>query len=146
MYNQVMGRPRIEITTEMIAEAEKQAARGLTKVQIAYCLGFSYETLRQKEKEFSAFSAALQKGKCLGIRDVANALYESAIAGSIHAQKFFLKNADPANWKERPVPYEDEDSTPTRVEVVMVDGRRKDKDGNPIEHEFGHAPIDEEAA
>ena len=134
-----MGRPRIEITESLIEEAEKLAARGLTKEQIARCLGFSYETLRQKEKVYSSFSAAIKKGKSKGVAEIANALYESAMAGSIPAQIFFLKNRDPQNWRDKPEPIYDEDRQPSKIEVVVVDGRKKDKDGNPIQYEFGNA-------
>ena len=135
-----MGRPRIEITEALINEAERLAARGLTKEQIAYCLGFSADTLSRREKDSAVFAEAIKKGKAKGIADVANALYESAIAGSIPGQIFFLKNRDPANWKDRPVHYGDEDSVPQAIEVHVVDGRRKDKDGNPIKYKFGNEP------
>jgi hypothetical protein len=140
-----MGRPRIEITEVLIDDAEKLAARGLTKEQIAHCLGFSYETLRQKEKEFSAFSASIKKGKSKGVADIANALYESAMAGSIPAQIFFLKNRDPQNWRDKPEPSFDEDSQPSGIEVVVVDGRKKNKDGNPVRYRFGDVPSEDAA-
>ena len=140
-----MGRLRIEITEVMIAEAEKLAARGLTKSQIAYCLGFSADTLSRREKDTAAFAEAIKKGKAQGIADVANALYESAMGGSIPGQIFFLKNRDPSNWKDRPEPYNNEDATPPSLVVHVVDGRKKDEDGNPIEYEFGKQPKEEAA-
>ncbi len=122
-----MGRPRIEITTAMIAEAERLAARGLTKEQIAYCLGFSADTLSRREKDSAAFAEAIKKGKAKGIADVANALYESAMGGSIPGQIFFLKNRDPENWKDRvPEGMGTTDApTPKSVKVTIVDGRKK---------------------
>lgn len=140
-----MGRPRIEITSDMIAEAERLAARGLTKEQIAYCLGIGSSTLFEKLKEYPEFSEALKKGKALGISDVANALYEAAMGGSIPGMIWYLKNRDPSNWKDRPEPYNNEDATPPSLVVHVVDGRKKDEDGNPIEYEFGKQ-LKEEAA
>ena len=131
----------------MIAEAERLAARGLTKEQIAYCLGFSADTLSRREKDFAAFAEAIKKGKAKGIADVANALYESAMGGSIPGQIFFLKNRDPANWKDRPEPYQDENNAHPFLIVQLGDDQKRTKDDNPIEYEIGRAPpMDEEAA
>jgi transcriptional regulator with XRE-family HTH domain len=142
-----MGRPRIEITETMIAEAERLASRGLTKEQIAYCLGFSADTLSRREKDSAAFAEAIKKGKSQGIADVANALYESAMGGSIPGQIFFLKNRDPQNWKDKPEPYRDEDGAPTSVDLYVVDGRIRDEDGNPIRHKLGeYTSLEEETA
>lgn len=47
----------------MCQEAERLAAHGLTKAQIARSLGFSYQTLNEKAKEFSEFSDAIKKGQ-----------------------------------------------------------------------------------
>ena len=132
--NEVMGRPKIQIAADIISEAERLASRGLTKEQIAYCLGFSADTLSRREKDSADFAEAIKEGKAQGIADVANALYESAMAGSIPGQIFFLKNRDPSNWKDKPEPYGDEDSTPPSLIVQVVDGRKKDKgerDSNP---------------
>lgn len=138
-----MGRPRILITETMIAEAERLGARGLTKEQIAYCLGFSADTLSRREKEFTGFAEAIKRGKSRGIAEVANALFESAIGGSIPGQIFFLKNRDPQNWKDRPDLHADDYETPTSIKVHMIDGRRKDENGNPIE--YGSEPKEEAA-
>ena len=140
-----MGRPRIEISAEMLVEAERLAARGLTKEQIAYCLGFSADTLSRREKEFAGFAEAIKRGKSRGIAEVANALFESAIGGSIPGQIFFLKNRDPQNWKDRPNPHTDDYETPTSIKIHMIDGRRKDKDGNPVVHGTDLEPKEEAA-
>ena len=123
---QEMGRPNIEITAEICSEAERLASRGLTKSQIATALGFCRDTLRKKEQEFSAFSDAIKKGQAKGIAQVSNALYEKALSGNVTAMIFYLKNRSPSQWKDRvPVGYEDDTPTPERVEVVVVDGRKR---------------------
>ena len=96
-------------------------------MQISYCLVFSADTLSRREKDSAAFAEAIKKGKAQGIADVANALYESAMAGSIAGQIFFLKNRDPQNWRDKPELGSDDDgTTPQRVKVEIVDARRKE--------------------
>lgn len=78
------------------------AAKGLSEEQVAINLGIAYTTLREKKKQFSAFSSAIKKGKARSIKKVVNALFESATKnGSNTAQIFFLKNRDPENWKDK---------------------------------------------
>ena len=132
-----MGRPRIEITETMIAEAERLAGLGLTKEQVAISLGIHRDTLRKKESEYIGLSGAIKKGRAAAICEVANALYESALAGNVTSMIFWLKNMAPESWGDHPLPAIDEDSTPQKIEIVVVDGRRKDKDGNPVKHELG---------
>jgi hypothetical protein len=67
---------------------------------------------------------------------VANALYQAAMSGNIVAMIFWLKNMAPESWGDHPQPI-DEDSTPEKIEIHVVDGRRKDKDGNPVEYGIG---------
>ena len=95
------GRPKIKITAAMLGKAEGFAADGLTKEQIALNLGFTYETLRVKQKENSVFSAAIKKGQARGLATVTNALMKSALQGHVTAMIFYLKNRDPENWKDR---------------------------------------------
>ena len=95
------GRPSFEVTDEVIAKAEKLAAQGLTLEQIALTLGICYQTLNEKRKEFSDFSEAIKREQAKGIAQVTNKLYGKAIEGDNTAMIFYLKNRDPANWKDR---------------------------------------------
>lgn len=95
-----MARPAFEITDEVIKKAEEKAARGLTKEQIAECLGISYVTLNEKTKMFPEFLAAIKRGQAKGINDVANALFNSAtIDMNTTAQLFYLKCR--AAWRDQ---------------------------------------------
>lgn len=95
------GRPKILITTAMLRKAEGFAADGLTKEQIALNLGFTYETLRVKQKEYSAFSVSIKRGWARGLATVTNALMKKVREGNTTAMIFYLKNRDPENWKDR---------------------------------------------
>ena len=95
------GRPKIKITAAMLRKTEGFAADGLTKEQIALNLGFTYETLRVKQKEYSAFSVAIKRGWARGLATVTNALMKKVREGNTTAMIFYLKNRDPENWKDR---------------------------------------------
>jgi transcriptional regulator with XRE-family HTH domain len=93
-----MARPKFEITQEVIDKAESLAASGLTKQEIADCLGISYQTLNEKTKEFAEFSEAIIRGKAKGIGMMANNLVKLAKGGNAAANIFWLKAQ--AKWRE----------------------------------------------
>ena len=88
-----------KITPEVLEKAEAAAARGLTSEQIAECLGISKATLQRRNKDSEPFADAIKKGRAEGIRQVANSLFEQAIAGNTAAAIFFLKTR--AGWSEK---------------------------------------------
>jgi len=82
-------------------KVESLAAQGLTKEQIARCLGIGRSTLFDKQKKDPDFLDAIKRGQAKGIGTITNALFQSAKNGNITAQIFFLKNRDPENWRDR---------------------------------------------
>lgn len=95
------GRPSFKITKAKIKKAGKLAAGGLTKKEIATCLGIHYDTLNEKAKEFSEFSEAIEKGRADSIANVVSAVYKKALTGDIPAAKYFLNNRNPERWKDK---------------------------------------------
>jgi len=95
-----MGRPRFEITPEILQKTEDLAAKGLTQAQISACLGIVQKTLIEKKRAFSEFSKAIKIGRAKGIGTITNALFDSAVKGSVPAQIFYLKNRDSENWAD----------------------------------------------
>jgi hypothetical protein len=95
-----MGRPRFEITPEILQKTEDLAAKGLTQAQISACLGIVPKTLIEKKRAFSEFSNAIKNGRAKGLGTITNALFDSAVKGSVPAQIFYLKNRDPDNWAD----------------------------------------------
>jgi len=95
------GRPKFEITPEVLAKAEKLAAQGLALYQIADVLGICYQTLNEKKKEFSEFSDAIRIGQSKGIATATSALFKEAAGGDVPALKYYLNNRDNENWKEK---------------------------------------------
>jgi len=98
-----VGRPKWLPTEKTIEDLERLAAQGLSKRQICQCLGISYSTLLSREKEFTEFSDALEKGKAQAIQIVTNELFNMATgkstAGKLGAIVFWLKNH--AGWRDR---------------------------------------------
>lgn len=83
------------------AELERLASRGLTMDQIADCLGIGRSTLYKRQGEDPDVMDAVKRGRSSGIEQVANKLFESALAGNIVAQIFYLKNRCPEEWQDR---------------------------------------------
>jgi hypothetical protein len=85
-----------------LARVEELAAQGLTNLQIAACLGICEDTLYTKQRQLTEFSEAIRRGKAKGISQVANALFQAAVKGSVPAAMFFLKSR--AGWQDAPPP------------------------------------------
>ena len=94
-----MSREKIlRMSDSLIEQVENLASQGLTDNQIADSMCVSRSTISRRKKDNDAFDAAIKKGRGRGIQQVANALFESALAGSITAQIFFLEAR--AGWSQ----------------------------------------------
>ena len=82
-------------------KVESLAAQGLSKKEIAYCLGIGESTLYERQKKDPEFLEAIKKGKAKGIGTITNALFQSGKGGNVTAQIFYLKNRAPDKWKDR---------------------------------------------
>ena len=94
------GRPQFEITEEVLKKVESLAAQGLSKREVALCLGIHVSTYCDKQNEYPEFSEAYDKGSSKGVAQVANALYQKAVGGDVTAQKHYLNNRG-EGWSER---------------------------------------------
>lgn len=95
-----VGRPRFEITDEVLLNVENLMTKGLTKEQASGMLGFSLSTFMLHQSENSEFSDAIKRGQARGIDAVTNALFEKAtIDRDNTAMIFFLKNR--AGWVDK---------------------------------------------
>ena len=90
-----MPQKKIEIDLKKV---DRLAARGLSFEQIATALGISDKTLLKRRRENSEVSEAIKRGKERGIAQVANKLFDQALAGNTTAMIFYLKTQ--AGWKE----------------------------------------------
>jgi hypothetical protein len=80
---------------------ESLAGQGLSKSEIAYCLGIGVSTLYEKQKKNPDFMDAIKRGKAKGLETVTNALMSNAQDGNVTAQIFYLKNRSPERWQDR---------------------------------------------
>ena len=95
-----VGRPKFEVTEEVLARTERAMAQGLTKEQCAGVLGISVSTFQLYQAEYSEFSEAIKKGEASGIEQVTNALFENAtVDRNVPSIIFFLKNR--AGWVDK---------------------------------------------
>ncbi len=83
-----------------LTKVEVLASQGLTNDQIAAAPGISETTLYKSQRQLTQFSESIKKGRARGIGQIANALFEAAIAGNVTAMIFFLKSR--ARWAEPP--------------------------------------------
>ena len=94
-----VGRPKFEITEEVMSEVKTLAGQGLTVEQIASCLGISPATFYNRQAENLEFMETIKKGKAIALSKVTNALFENAtVERDNTAIIFFLKNR--AGWKD----------------------------------------------
>lgn len=86
------GRPKaIEVTEEVIKQAEMLASQGLNQRQIAAYFGVNKDTITARRKESQTFSDAIKRGRAKGVASIANALFQTARQGNTTAQIFYLK-------------------------------------------------------
>lgn len=91
------ARPFIPIDERRV---EALAAQGLSDEQIAAVLGIDFKTLWRRKKRFAEFRAVMERGKALGITQVANVLFQKAtVDKDVTAMIFFLKCR--AKWQDR---------------------------------------------
>jgi len=95
-----VGRPKFEVTPEVLDNVRRYMAQGLTKEQCAGVLGISVSTFQLYQAENSEFSEAIKSGQAEGIQQVTNALYEKATIDRDNvAMLFYLKNR--AGWVDK---------------------------------------------
>ena len=96
----LVGRPKFEISEDVLSKTENLMAKGLTKEQCAGMLGVSVSTFILHQAENSEFSEAIKRGQASGIDQVTNALFENATVGKDNtAIIFYLKNR--AGWVDK---------------------------------------------
>ena len=95
-----VGRPKFEVTDEVLENTRRFMAQGLTKEQCAASLGISVSTFQLYQAEYSEFSEAIKKGEASGIEQVTNALFENAtVDRNVPSIIFYLKNR--AGWVDK---------------------------------------------
>ena len=95
-----VGRPKFEVTPEVLEKTKRFMAQGLTKEQCAASLGISRSKFFEIQEQNVDFLDAIKSGEAEGIQQVTNALYEKATVDRDNtAMIFFLKNR--AGWVDK---------------------------------------------
>ena len=83
-----MGRKKLQID---YSQVERLAGIGLSNSEIADAMGFAEATLYRKKKDNESFESALKKGRAKAGADVANVVYEMAMAKNLSAAIWYEK-------------------------------------------------------
>lgn len=84
---------------ELLEQIVELSQNGLTNAQVAHCLRIAPQTLLKNADASEEVAAALAQGRSIGIRRVANKLFEDALEGNTRAQMFYLKAV--GGWREK---------------------------------------------
>lgn len=85
---------------ENLLRLQGWAIDGLIDSQIAENIGIGESTLAHWKARSKAIKEALKKGKDSADREIENALFETAKAGNVTAQIFWLKNRKAQQWRD----------------------------------------------
>jgi transcriptional regulator with XRE-family HTH domain len=96
-----IGRPTLYQPETTPVTAGYLAQEGLTEEQIAERLGVGITTLSRWKNEHPEFREALKVSKDEADAKVVESLYKQALKGNVTAQIFWLKNRQPAKWRDR---------------------------------------------
>lgn len=86
------GRPKFEITEDVIAKVESLAATGLNLNEMADILGIHIDTFIKKRKEFSELNESISRGQSKGAGVIKNKMFEKAKDGDNQCIFMYLKN------------------------------------------------------
>ncbi len=120
-----VGQTPWAMTPEILKKAEYYASLGLTKQQIASCLGMGERTLYEKINLYPQFSQAIKNGIDKGIKRYANRLVKHSKKGNVAATIFFLKAR--AKWSDNPDLHKLQDDMDELKKLIM---QRKTKENN----------------
>lgn len=100
---------------EFVELARNYCLLGATDVELARFFGTTDRTIRTWKQQHPEFAEVLDQAKEAPDANVVGALYRNALAGNVTAQIFWLKNRQPAKWRDK------------------VDHEHAGKDGAPIQ-------------
>ena len=126
-------RSRIRLDEERILRIRELAGLGLSNDQIAECLDMSRSSLYKCMQKNADVRDSVEKGRSKAVMEISNALYESARAGNVKAQIYFLRCRDPQNWNVTKRVELDVDFK-KMSDSQLLEALRKDPDiGNPLQ-------------
>ena len=92
------GRPPLQITQDIIDQAEVLGSQGMNMQQIADALGMGLSTIYEKIPLYPEFAEAIKRGKAKGIALVTEKLQEKILSMDTASIIFYLKAQ--AKWRD----------------------------------------------
>ncbi|VWD60897.1 hypothetical protein BLA18628_07199 [Burkholderia aenigmatica] len=86
---------------EFVELARNYCLLGATDVELARFFGTTDRTIRTWKQQHPEFAEALEQAKEVADAQVVGALYTNALGGNVTAQIFWLKNRQPAKWRDK---------------------------------------------
>ncbi|AOJ31413.1 hypothetical protein [Burkholderia metallica] len=86
---------------EFVELARNYCLLGATDVELARFFGTTDRTIRTWKQQHPEFGEVLDQAKEVPDANVVGALYRNALAGNVTAQIFWLKNRQPAKWRDK---------------------------------------------
>ena len=95
-----VGRPRFEITPEVLKEVEACMEMGLTVGETAHNLGITRTTFYEKQAEFPEFFDTVQAGRARGIKKMTSVIFKKGFVDEdFNSAKYWLNNK--AGWSDK---------------------------------------------
>lgn len=137
-------KPNLDKITEM-------AADGLTQNQIADALGVNYKTLRRYIESEEELGKAIMSGRETAIKEVENAMFNSAIGGKVtvkkgmKVKKVIYENGKKKGEVETVEPYDEEVyvKPDTQAGIFLLKNWAKDRySADPIMHDLKRREVE----
>lgn len=137
-------KPNLDKITEMSSE-------GLTQEQIANSLGVNYRTLKRYIEEEEELRKAIDSGREVAIKEVENAMFNSAIGGKVtvkkgmKVKKVIYENGRKKGEVETVEPYDEEVyvKPDTQAGIFLLKNWAKDRySADPIMHDLKRREVE----
>ena len=137
-------KPNLDKVTEM-------SSNGLTQEQIADSLGVNYRTLKRYIEEEEELRKAISSGREVAIKEVENAMFNSAIGGKVtvkkgmKVKKVIYENGRKKGEVETVEPYDEEVyvKPDTQAGIFLLKNWAKDRySADPIMHDLKRREVE----
>ena len=134
-----------------IDKITKMAADGLTQEQIADSLGVNFRTLKRYIEQEEDLRKAIMSGREVAIKDVENAMFNSAIGGKVtvkkgmKVKKVIYENGRKKGEVETVEPYDEEVyvKPDTQAGIFLLKNWAKDRySADPIMHDLKRREVE----
>lgn len=132
-------------------KVKEMASNGLTHEQIAESLGVKYRTMRQYIEQEEELRKAIASGRDVAIKDLENAMFNSAIGGKVtvkkgmKVKKVIYENGKKKGEVETVEPYDEEVyvKPDTQAGIFLLKNWAKDRySADPVMHDLKRREVE----